>query len=502
MSGTFELSQLSDRRTATPPSEAPTDEESGNLVGGVERRAGSSLPATGSSLRARVWQRLRGKDRRRVGWLESLRAIVFCSFLNILLPVIPIAWVVHLVNRNNNKQTGGTSDVNVRVANPLLYIALIPLEKLFEWGGEQLSLYCGPDLGDLIVITLNNIVEGTLALVLLLRCELRLLHSTIIGVVLLRLLLLPGSAFLIGGAHIWQQRLSESRVQLNHVLLITGVMTLLAPAAFFSVLNNAGTPQNGVTEVNVISDSVRGQFLQMARGAAVILLLVYICSRIYLYNPPGGNNTLRQLPGALPDEVRRETELEEGPGVNPYACMIFLVICVGLMAVTSEFLVEDIDPIKNYIGEEWFGLFFLPLISSSAGRLVSTVYFIRSSLKAWLGTPRAPSALQETKSIDLSIQFLMFWTPVLVIIGWFTRKPMHLLFDVFEVTILTGACFLVNYVTADARTNYAEGFSMIAFYAVLALVTWYYPGQPQIALMSVCESVASVLVNNSTLSGE
>jgi hypothetical protein len=32
---------------------------------------------------------------------------------------------------------------------------------MFDWGGEQLAMYCGPDLGDLIIITLNKYVRFT-----------------------------------------------------------------------------------------------------------------------------------------------------------------------------------------------------------------------------------------------------------------------------------------------------------------------------------------------------
>lgn len=39
--------------------------------------------------------------------------------------------------------------------------------------------------------------------------------------------------------------------------------------------------------------------------------------------------------------------------------------------------------------------------------------------------------------------------------------------DLFEVTVLIGSCFLVNYVTADAKTNWAEGTVMIAFYLMI-----------------------------------
>lgn len=32
----------------------------------------------------------------------------------------------------------------------------MPLVKIFDWGGEQLAMYCGEDLGDLVIITLSK----------------------------------------------------------------------------------------------------------------------------------------------------------------------------------------------------------------------------------------------------------------------------------------------------------------------------------------------------------
>ena len=54
------------------------------------------------------------------------------------------------------------------------------------------------------------------------KCELRLLQSTIVGVILLHLLLIPGTGFLTGGVRILQQHLDAHSVQLNHTLLIIG----------------------------------------------------------------------------------------------------------------------------------------------------------------------------------------------------------------------------------------------------------------------------------------
>ena len=36
------------------------------------------------------------------------------------------------------------------------FISIIPLEKMFDWGGEQMALYLGKDLGDLVIVTLNK----------------------------------------------------------------------------------------------------------------------------------------------------------------------------------------------------------------------------------------------------------------------------------------------------------------------------------------------------------
>ncbi|EEB93271.1 hypothetical protein MPER_08098, partial [Moniliophthora perniciosa FA553] len=50
----------------------------------------------------------------------------------------------------------------------------------------------------------------------------------------------------------------------------------------------------------------------------------------------------------------------------------------------------------------------------------------------------------------------------------------------YEICILLGSCFLVNYVTQDAKTNWAEGVTMVSFYAMIVLISWWYDGQEEI----------------------
>ncbi|KAI0804621.1 hypothetical protein BC629DRAFT_1437902 [Irpex lacteus] len=448
------------------------------------------------------WDRLRGKGRKVPGWGESLKNILLSSWLNALFPIVPLAWLSHFFGIQDHWP--------IQVTFGLCFVAIIPLEKLFDWGADQMALYLGKDLGDLVTITMNNAVEAALAVALLVRCELRLLQATLIGVVILHLLLIPGTAFLVGGAQIWEQDLHPHSTQLNHSLLAVGVLTILLPTAFFASLDRGAQSiaTTGIAQYSgeLLSDKTRGQILQMSRGLAVLLLVIYVFSRVFLHNPPGDGNALTVPPNA-PKEVKREEhhlEVEE-PEVNPWACIILLLITVAVMSVTAQFLVASIESVRETtnIQEEWFGLILLPFISFSADGLVAVTYFIRSNINHMLGRKTLmPSSLAKGRSIDLSIQFTLFWTPLLVLIGWWTGRPMHLLFDYFELAILLGSCFLVNYVTADSKTNWIEGLIMICFYAMIAVCAWFYVGQPELEVMLACPgNVAQALAEETGSEG-
>lgn len=120
----------------------------------------------------------------------------------------------------------------------------------------------------------------------------------------------------------------------------------------------------------------------------------------------------------------------------------------------------------------------LPIVSFSADGSITIIFFIHSIFNHITGRKKVePEEIAKARAIDLSIQFVLFWMPFLVLLGWWLNKPMHLLFgrsrqsvgllrryltsticfsDFFEVALLLGACFLVNYVTADAKTNWVE----------------------------------------------
>lgn len=436
------------------------------------------------SIPRNAWARFNGHGRKRIGFRQSIKAVLTASYLNVLILFLPFAWASHFKHWDQN------------ITFALCFISIIPLEQLFDWCGEQMAIYLGLSLGDLLLITLNNAVEATLAIILLLKCELKILQSTIVGVIVLHLLLIPGTAFLVGGSGIWEQHLHPHLTQLNNSLLTVGVMSILLPTALFSALDRTTTASEATA---LPSDELRDHFLRFSRGTAVILLVVYIGSRIFLTDPPGEDNAL-ELHHSAPEALKeRERELAEAePEVNAWACLAVIAITIALMAVTAEFLVDSLEHVRESgnIREEWFGLILLPLVSFAADGVLAVVYFLRTSLQYFLGKPPVPSELAKARSIDLSIQFSLFWMPFFILLSWWVNKPLHMLFDLYEVAVLIGSAFLVNHITSDSKTNWVEGLIMVGFYITIALWTWFYDGQPGHELMLACTTtVAEALAN-------
>ncbi|KAG8745070.1 hypothetical protein FRC10_008922 [Ceratobasidium sp. 414] len=531
-------------------------------------------PSLANFFRKLNGERVRERGHKVPGLWQSLKAIVMSSWLNILFVFVPLSWIAALAKWN------------YVYAFILAFIAIIPLENISEFGGEQLALYCGESIGDLIIVTLHNVVEAVLALILLIKCELKLLQSTVIGVVLLHCLLIPGTAFLTEGTKLWEQQLKPQVSQLNQSLLTIGVLALVVPAAFFTalpyknptvyapqfinetVVRSANTATGArflkraeisyekhkasahamevAASVVAIDDLTRDWMLRLSRGIAVILLVIYIASRFYLHNPPGehivvetvhvhedeesghygheakhpvlydelaAHDTLKRRGYSTEEEdrenliqhierehgakelIEEEPEHHEPPEIGPWVAVVLLVIVVGLLSVTAEWLVKSIEPIREteLFTSEWFGLILLPLVSYAGDGLNTIMFFIRSNLLSQKVTP--PDDLAKAKSIDLSIQFTLFWIPALVLIAWGLNEPLTLLFDHFEVVVVVGACFLVNSVTQDGRTNWSEGTIMIGFYVIIALAAWYYPGQADAHFMLYCKSIQALLAS-------
>jgi len=206
------------------------------------------------------------------------------------------------------------------------------------------------------------------------------------------------------------------------------------------------------------------------------------------------------------EKERRAEEEARNPNVSLPVAVIGVVVTVGLMACSAEWLVDSIEEIQREdsgIQQEWFGLILLPLLSFAADGLLTVYFFIKKYI---LRGPPGPVEFSRALAIDLSVQFVLFWIPFFILLAWWIGSPLSLAFDLYEVVLLVSACFIVNYVTADAKTNWVEGMVLCAFYLMIAIAVWFYPGQPEtLAFVSpgpVAENVAAIMGQGGPLRGE
>ncbi|WAR61912.1 hypothetical protein PtB15_14B2 [Puccinia triticina] len=426
---------------------------------------------------------------------QSFDAVVRSSWLNVLLVFIPISWILHFATPNQDAAIFTTC-----------MLAIIPLAKLLGFGTEEIAMRVGQTLGGLLNATLGNAVELIVAILALVKCELVVVQSSLLGSILSNLLLVLGMCFFAGGVRFSEQAFSITAAQLNSSLLIMSVIAILIPAGFHAAFSN-------------LNDSVEGpDVLKMSRGISVILLIIYaaylvfqLWSHAHLYtqtstssNEHEGHTTWRghkilrpsnsvraQQPFAMarpsgdgsshPEPI--DEEEEEVPSLNAVSAIILLGLSTALVGVTSEWLVDSINGITRtgVISEAWVGLILLPIVGNAAEHLTAVSVSVKDKLD-----------LSMAVAVGSSIQIALFVVPLLVILGWIMDKPLTrelskmcfshlpavlndpLLPGRFYITLFLSV-LIVNYTIQDGRANWIEGFILMCVYVIVAVAFFFYP---------------------------
>ncbi|KNE94507.1 hypothetical protein PSTG_12153 [Puccinia striiformis f. sp. tritici PST-78] len=411
---------------------------------------------------------------------QSFDAIIRSSWLNLLLVFIPISWALHFATPNQDAAIFTTC-----------MLAIIPLAKLLGFGTEEIAMRVGQTLGGLLNATLGNAVELIVAILALVKCELVVVQSSLLGSILSNLLLVLGMCFFAGGVRFSEQAFSITAAQLNSSLLIMSVIAILIPAGFHAAFSN-------------LNDSVEGpDVLKMSRGISVILLVIYaaylvfqLWSHAHIYSQTStssqehqghttwtGHKILRPSNSVRaqqafnmvrnsaegsshPEPIEEEGEEEEVPTLNPISAIILLALSTALVGVTSEWLVDSINGITRtgVISEAWVGLILLPIVGNAAEHLTAVSVSVKDKLD-----------LSMAVAVGSSIQIALFVVPLLVILGWIMDKPLTLLFDPFESITLFLSVLIVNYTIQDGRANWIEGFILMCVYVIVAVAFFFYP---------------------------
>lgn len=410
---------------------------------------------------------------------NQLQRTFLNSWINILLVAAPVGIALNYIHSVNR--------IAVFVVN---FIAIIPLAAILSFATEEIALRTGEVLGGLINATFGNAVELIVAILALVDGKVIIVQTSLVGSILSNLLLVMGFCFFFGGLRRQQQYFNETVAQTAASLLALAVASVIVPTVFDWA---SETPEKSVAD--------------LSRGTAVILLVVYgaylifqlkthqsvfaeesqkVAAKPWSRSGPASSGIRQGLmvPGALvgggmagrdenerltemimnPERLEGEEDEEEEPQLHFWVAVATLTFATVLIALCAEFMVDSIDAVTKDggVSEEFVGLILLPIVGNAAEHATAVTVAIKDKMDLAIGV-----------AVGSSMQVALFLIPLLVIIGWgMGEESMNLSFDLFQVAVMFVAVLLTNYLIADGKSHWLEGWLLICLYAIIATCSW------------------------------
>lgn len=151
---------------------------------------------------------------------SQLRATILNSWINVLIIAAPVGIALYAIDAD---------PVAVFVVN---FIAIIPLAAMLSYATEEIALRTGETIGGLLNATFGNAVELIVAILALVKKEVTIVQTSLIGSMLSNLLLVMGMCFFFGGINRLEQHFNVTVAQTAASLLALAVGALIIPTAF------------------------------------------------------------------------------------------------------------------------------------------------------------------------------------------------------------------------------------------------------------------------------
>ena len=359
------------------------------------------------------------------------------------------------------------------------------------------------------------VVEIIIAVLALVRCELSIVQSSLLGGLLSNILLVLGMSFLAGGFKYSSQSFKLLPASLNTSLLFLSVLSLMIPLSFHTILGDK-FPENPMIEKTFI--------LQMSRGTSIILIFIYLCYMTFTFythqeefldtidNDESNYNhgqpktyasdfnlnehssanfdleaglsgrrltRSKTAPIMTPqstdsDSTKCEDKAQnrlgdrkiEEPKLNIFISISILIITTILLYFTCEALVDSIQGLANSTSasKEWISLIILPIVGNAAEHATAVI-----------AAAKGKQELALSVALGSTVQIAIFVIPLVVLIAWMISKPLTLLFEPMETITLFLSVILARFAIDDGRSHWLSGCVLCGSYLIIALVFWYFP---------------------------
>lgn len=318
--------------------------------------------------------------------------------------------------------------------------AVTSLASLVGRSVEQLGDRLGPGGTGVLQSALGNLPELFICIFALKSGLVEVVQAAIIGSILANLLLVLGLCFVVGGLRHGTQKLGSQRAKSISMLMLLSVTALAIPSVAHWVHSPAEPHEKTFSLI-----------------VSVVLLVLFALS--------------------LPASLRRESGTPDGPDSSTgesdnQAPRWPIALAVGMLAVAgaaaafvSDWFVDALTPAMNSldISQAFAGL----VIVAIAGNAIENVVGVQLAA-------RNQSEYAFSVVLNSPIQIGLVLAPVLVIVSQvFGLATLTLVFSPMLVIALMLAVILVAFIAIDGESDWLEGATLIALYAVIATAFWW-----------------------------
>jgi Ca2+:H+ antiporter len=162
---------------------------------------------------------------------KQIRFVLFGAWINVLLVFVPVGFGVYYAKDSEGKRKVGP--VPIFIIN---FVAIIPLAAMLSNATEELAIRVGETLGGLLNATFGNAVELIVSVQALIKDEITIVKTSLIGSMLSNLLLVLGMSFFLGGVNRLEQFFNVTVAQTASSLLALCIASLIIPTVFHNMI--------------------------------------------------------------------------------------------------------------------------------------------------------------------------------------------------------------------------------------------------------------------------
>mmetsp|Transcript_32 Transcript_32/g.113 ORF Transcript_32/g.113 Transcript_32/m.113 type:complete len:453 (+) Transcript_32:80-1438(+) len=391
----------------------------------------------------------------------SLTAVLLGSPMNVLMLATPLAFI--------SKFAGWRQECTFIFS----LIALIPFAERVSFVTEDVAQYTNDTLGGLLNATFGNITELIVSIFALKAGLLRVVQVSMLGSVLSNLLLVLGSAFLVGGLRHHEQTFNKVAATTNSGLLTVSVLALSLPSILDAThTGSQSTEGHNLTDVVALVHasasgpawlSANGNLeeetgtggdapLWLSRFIAGVMLILYgmliffqVKTHTHLY------------------EGEEEDDDQDPPVLGLWGGIFWLSIITFFISLLSDFIIDAIEGAAEGLGVPILFLsgILVPIVGNAAEHAASITFAWRNKMEISLGS-----------AVGSAVQIAVFVIPLCVMIGWAFGQDMTLNFHIYETVVLMLTCLTVSFLLQDGKSHWLKGATLFFAYIMIAAAFW------------------------------